>query len=421
MHDIINMTQIIDYKYFYKGYMSNFMSRYGRIASCLILAATLSACASLPRSPVPVELSPQATIPGMPDVRGWAGEPSAALADDFRRSLRQESAEDFPLRPDGTIRYPYLALSGGGANGAFGAGFMMGWTASGTRPLFKVVTGVSTGALMAPFVFLGPIEDQALRDFYTTTRNEDVFDVGSPVMAILRRDSMADTAPLATLISRYVDAELLARIAAEHRRGRRLYMGTVELDSRRFAIWNMGLIAERGDAEALALFQRIMLASSSMPVAFPPVLIEVEAGGTRYDEMHVDGFVGANVFLHVGAFNPSRLMAAQSRGRAVEELYIIHNGQLRQPPSPTTRSLGGIAMRSFEVSARAGIAGDLIREHAFASRDNAGFRWVTVGEDVDLPDPAEFDPVEMRRLYELGYREAQQQSVWRTMPPGLIE
>ena len=397
------------------------LGQHGHFVACLVFAIALSGCATLPRTPVPVELTAQATIPGMADVRGWAGEPSAALADDFSRSLQQESPTDFPLRPDGTIHYPYLALSGGGANGAFGAGFMMGWTASGTRPVFKVVTGVSTGALMAPFVFLGPIEDEALRDFYTTTRNEDVFDVGSAVFAILRRDSMADTGPLAALIARHVDAGLLARVAAEHRRGRRLYMGTVELDSRRFAIWNMGLIAERGDDQALDLFRRIMLASSSMPVAFPPVLIEVEADGKRYDEMHVDGFVGANVFLHVGAFDPSRLVARQTRGRAVEDLYIIHNGQLRPPPSPTTRSLGGIAMRSFEVSARAGIAGDLIREHAFASRSNAGFRWVTVDEDVELPDPADFNPEQMRRLYELGYKAALQDSVWRTTPPGSIE
>ncbi|KAF1689048.1 patatin-like phospholipase family protein [Pseudoxanthomonas koreensis] len=394
--------------------------RHGSAITGLFLAATLAGCATLPRSPVPVGQAHEATIPGMPDVRGWAGEPDDALAEDFSRSLQQESPDDFPVGADGTIRYPYLALSGGGANGAFGAGFMKGWTARGTRPLFKIVTGVSTGALMAPFVFLGPVEDDALKDFYTTTRNEDVFDAGSAVMAILRRDSMADTGPLATLIARHVDAALLARIAAEHRRGRRLYMGTAELDSRRFAIWNMGRIAEHGDAEALALFRRIMLASSSMPVAFPPVLFEVEAGGVRYDEMHVDGFVGANVFLHVGAFDPSALVANQPRGRALEQLYIIHNGQLRPPPSPTARSLGGIAMRSFEVSARAGIIGDLIREHSFASRTGAEFRWVTVDEQVELPDPADFDPVEMRRLYELGYREAQEDAAWRTAPPGLI-
>lgn len=395
--------------------------RLERVAAWLFLVAALAGCATLPRNPVPVELTPQAAIPDMPDVRAWAGQPDAALEDDFARSLQQESPDDFPVGPDGKVRYPYLALSGGGANGAFGAGFMKGWTASGTRPLFKVVTGVSTGALMAPFVFLGPVEDEALADFYTTTRNEDVFDAGSALIAILRRDSMADTGPLARLIARHVDAALLARVAAEHRRGRRLYMGTVELDSRRFAIWNMGAIAERGDAGALALFRRVMLASSSIPVAFPPVLIEVDAGGARYDEMHVDGFVGANVFLHVGTFDPSRLVAAQTRGRALEQLYIIHNGQLHPPPSPTTRSLGGIAMRSFEVSSRAGIAGDLIREHAFASRNGTEFRWVTVEEGIDLPDPADFDPAQMRRLYDLGYRAAQQASVWRTRPPGLIE
>ncbi|MBN8224088.1 MAG: patatin-like phospholipase family protein [Xanthomonadales bacterium] len=390
---------------------------------CLASISVLlvSGCATLPRNPAPVQDTPMATIPGMPDIRGWAGFPSAAITEDFSLSMRQESAQDFPVGADGVVRYPYLALSGGGANGAFGAGFLNGWTASGQRPVFKMITGVSTGALMAPFVFIGPAGDEALKHFYTTTSNDDVFVAGSVLMALMRRDSMADTRPLASLIAKVVDRELLRKIAAEHARGRRLYMGTVDLDTRRFVIWNMGRVAQYDNEQALKLFHQVMLASSSFPVAFPPVLFEVEFGGQRYDEMHVDGFVGANLFAHVGTFDPTAIIRTEGRAPGREQIYAIHNGQLNPPPSPTERSIGGIAMRVMEVSGRAGVIGDLFREYAFAQRNRSEFHWVTVAETVDLPDPADFDPVRMRELYQIGYEAGRSGNAWHDRPPAIGE
>lgn len=387
------------------------------VAAGALLLAT--GCATLPRNPTPVQDTPMAAIPGMPDVRGWAGFPSAAITEDFRLSMQQESPQDFPVGADGVARYPYLALSGGGANGAFGAGFLNGWTASGNRPVFKMVTGVSTGALMAPFVFIGPDGDESLKHFYTTTSNDDVFIAGSVLMALMRRDSMVDTRPLSELIATVVDRKLLRRIAAEHARGRRLYMGTVDLDTRRFVVWNMGRIAQYDTDQALDLFHRVMLASSSFPVAFSPVLFEVEFDGRRYDEMHVDGFVGANMFAHVGTFDPTEIIRSHGRAPGREQIYVIHNGQLSPPPSPTERSIGGIAMRVMEVSARAGVLGDLFREYAFAQRNQSEFRWVTVDESVDLPDAADFDPVRMRELYQVGYEAGKSGNPWRTSPPAI--
>ena len=395
-----------------------------RMAGCLravvaISVLLLSACANLPRNPVPAQYTPMATIPGMPDVRGWAGVPSVDLDQDFHLSMRQESSEDFPVGSDGVIVYPYLALSGGGSNGAFGAGFLNGWTASGRRPVFKIVTGVSTGALMAPFVFIGTEGDKTLEHFYTTTSNDDVFTAGSVLMALLRRESMADTRPLAELIAQVADRELLRKVAAEHGRGRRLYMGTGDLDSRRFTIWNMGRIAQYDTDQALALFRQVMLASSSFPVAFPAVLFDVEFEGRHYDEMHVDGFVGANLFAHVGTFDPSSILRNDGPVPGREHIYVIHNGQLRPPPSPTQRSIGGIAMRVLEVSARAGVIGDLFREYAFAQRNGSEFRWVTVAEDVDLPDAADFNPVRMRELFQIGFQAGQGADAWETQPPAI--
>ena len=189
------------------------MGGFARALALIGLATSLTGCAVLPRNPVPPALTPVATIPGMPDVRAWAGRTNKAMELDFEQSFAQESPTDFPRGADGTVRYPHLALSGGGANGAFGAGFLAGWTETGRRPpVFKIVTGVSTGALMAPYAFLGPEYDGALKEFYTTVETRDIFALGSILVALLRGDSLADTGPLAALIARNVDAAFLQRV-----------------------------------------------------------------------------------------------------------------------------------------------------------------------------------------------------------------
>jgi predicted acylesterase/phospholipase RssA len=214
------------------------------------------------------------------------------------------------------------------------------------------------------------------------------------------------------LLERYITADLLAEIAREHRRGRRLYMGTVDLDSRRFVVWNMGLIATYGNDAAVVLFRKVMLASSAVPIVFSPVLIEVEAQGKRYDEMHVDGSVGANVFLNAGLFDS--MEAYRAAGRiAREDIFIIHNGQHFAPAEATTRSLRGIAERVIAVSGRSTIVGDLFREFAFAQRNGSEFRWVTIDPSVRLTHPLSFDPVAMTELYDIGYRAAAERSLAR--------
>ena len=177
----------------------------------------------------------------MPDVRARAGGPIPVMERDLAQSFDQESRADFPRGPDGLVRYPHLAVSGGGANGAFGAGFLNGWTATGSRPVFKIVTGVSTGALIAPFAFLGSQYDDALREFYTTTATRDIFALGTLLLQLLQGEALADTAPLAALIARHVDEEFLGKITDAHARGRRLYMASVDLDSQQFVVWNMAL------------------------------------------------------------------------------------------------------------------------------------------------------------------------------------
>ena len=277
---------------------------------------------------------------------------------------------------------------------------------------------MSTGALIAPFATLGSEEDGALHEFYTTTTSRDIFERGSTLIRLLTHDSLASTRPLEALIACHVDAELLRKVAAAHARGRRLYVGTVDLDAQQFVVWNMGKIAASGRPEAVELFRRVMLASASIPIVFPPVFFDVEVDGRRYDEMHVDGGVAARVFLNGGVFDLALLSTRGGPGKGREDIFVIHNGQLRAVPSATPRSLFAIASDVLEVSGRSGMIDDLFRIYAVAVRVQGGYQWVTIAEDVKLGGAAVFDPVEMTALFALGYRVAREGPVWRTRPPG---
>jgi hypothetical protein len=391
----------------------------------LLWLLVLAGCTNLPRNPPPAARVFDATLPGFADVRAWAARPSAVMEQDLAASFAQESAAEFPPRPGGSVAYSHLTLSGGGANGAFGAGLLNGWTSRGDRPVFKIVTGVSTGALMAPFAFIGPDYDQALREFYTTTSTRDIFTVGSffaLARQLLSGEALADTRPLQAMIARHVDDALLRRVADAHQRGRRLYIGTVNLDAPRFMVWNMGLIASSGQPGALELFRKVMLASASIPVAFPPVFVEVELGrgGPRHDEMHVDGGVGARVFLHGGVLNGAIIRQRGGHGgRGKEGVYVIHNGQLIAQSDPVGRSLPEIAVRVIDATGRTAALGDLFRLFAYAQQnEGVELRWVTIPDDVAMGGDEVFDPVQMQRLYDVGYRMGASGSAWRLQPPG---
>ncbi|MCC6193761.1 MAG: patatin-like phospholipase family protein [Burkholderiales bacterium] len=356
-----------------------------------------------------------AEIPGLPYVRASAGQPSPVMMRDLVESFAQEPPGLFRTDADGRVHYAHLALSGGGPNGAFGAGFLKGWTETGNRPTFKIVTGVSTGALIAPFALLGPKYDAALHEFYTTTASRNIFRLLSIVPQLLGGESLAETGPLQVLIAQHVDEAFLREIAAAHARGQRLYVATVNLDSQRFVVWNMGLIAKAG---ALDLFRDVLLASSSVPVAFPPVFFAVEADGRRYDEMHVDGSVGAFVFYSGGVWSFAAAREAASARSASNDIFVIHNGQLPPNPQITSRSLRSIALRVFESAGRAAVVGDLFRIYSVAVHERSDFHWMTIPPGVEMTGNEVFDPAQMQALYDLGYRMALEGPRWRVHPPG---
>jgi len=379
----------------------------------------VTGCTSLERNPVPIDAMGRAVIPGMPDVRDWGDEPSPHFQEDLVQSVRDE------WEATGSVGggMEALLLSGGGSNGAFGAGVLSGWTEAGTRPTFKLVTGVSTGALAAPFAFLGPDYDEALEQLFTTVTSKDVYKIRNP-LTVLRKDSLTRTDPLAEKIKQVFDVAMMQKIAAEHQRGRRLYVGTTNLDAQRLVVWNMGAIAASGRPGSLELFRQVLLASASIPVAFPPVYINVEVDGARYDEMHVDGGVIAEFFLWGATVNiasAQRELGVDAAQRGKASIYIIRNGQIDPAPEQVERNLVDIASRSMITLLKAVAMGDLIRVWALAQRDGVDFNYIGIPpENAETPAGA-FDPSEMRRLFDLGRRLALEPEPWNKEPPSFIQ
>jgi hypothetical protein len=386
----------------------------------LVLLSAGTGCSARKRNPVPVDAMAAARVPGMPDIRAWGGTVSPAFHDDLVRSAAQETGDELPRAEDGRVVYAALLISGGGADGAFGAGFLNGWSEAGTRPVFKMVTGISAGALIAPFAFLGPQYDAVLEEAFTTIRSRDVYKTKA-----FPRESVASSKPLAGLIARFVDEELLAHVAAAHRRGRRLYVATGNLDYQTISVWNMGRIAEYGGPEALALFRNVMLASASIPVLMPPVMLEVEVDGARYDEMHVDGGVFAQFFFMGATVDLLRLVEeAEPRGRyATGVVYVIRNGQIRPEPFQIKRGLGAIAGRSIQSLVKSSALGDLYRVQAMTRELDIEFHYVGIPQGFETQDRTKvtFDPEIMRREFQLGYATAKSEDPWEQDLPGLGE
>jgi len=315
-----------------------------------------------------------------------------------------------------------LALSGGGSNGAFGAGLLNGWDASGTRPTFAVVTGISTGALIAPFAFLGGEYDAEIGKLFTSVHTEDVYKnksfFGMIGSVLGSSDSLTDSKPLQDLLDQYIDEEMLKKIAEAHNKGRRLLIATTNLDARKLVIWNMGAIAASGRPDAPELFRKVVLASASMPIAFPAVYIEVEADGRKYDEMHVDGGVITEVFFYSDIFKVEEgLEHVGIKKKPEVKLYIIRNSQIQPQYQEVKVNLLSIAGRSISSLTSTQGVGDLYRIYLLSEREGIDFNLASIPPDF-VPNAQEpFDPVEMKRLYDLGYNMAKSGYPWEKYPP----
>jgi hypothetical protein len=366
---------------------------------------------------VPDDRTTEAVIPGIPNARIMlGGGPDELIAVALRGAERQRAYMQSIGHTGPLPRASFLAVSGGGEDGAFGAGLLVGWTEAGTRPEFTLVTGISTGALTAPFAFLGPDYDEELRAVYTGITPEDVFEQRG-LTAALFDDAMSDTTPLRRTIARYADEEMLRRIAEEYERGRFLLIGTTNLDARRPVIWNIGEIARSGHPDALDLFHSILVASAAVPGAFPPVMIDVEVNGVPYQEMHVDGGAVAQVFVYPPALELRALSEQQGFVRD-RSLYIIRNARLDPDWASTQRSTLDIAGRAISSLIQSQGLGDLYRIYLLARRDGLDYNLAFIGDDFDVQLREPFDQAYMRALFDYGYDLARDGYPWHGVPPG---
>jgi len=347
-----------------------------------------------PRAPFTTADDAVAAIAGMPDARFWADSES-----DFNKAL--------PSQPG-----PWLVLSTGGADGAFGAGLLNGLSAAGNRPDYSVVTGVSTGALMAPFAFAGAKYDAALKDAYTKITAADIFELGAT------GDSFVDSWPLKDLIAKEITPQLLADIAAGYQAGRRLFVVTTDLDAERSVVWNMGAIAAHagdkdGGEAALNLFRSVLLASGSIPGAFPPVLIDVEGNGKHFAEMHVDGGVGGQFFVA-----PAALMASNSGYRIpATALYIVVNSGLQSDFSVVERSTPAILAQTVDMAVKVELRLMLDRALIAAKNSGIGCNVATIPATFSAPSRGPFDPNYMKALFDAGYEQGKGTAAFANAPP----
>lgn len=390
------------------------ISRYA--AHVAIVCIMLCGCSAPARNALPENLAHSAQIPDIDNAYSWS--------DQVPLDLDQQQSEALYMvnrlvseRGDAWLDEPlhYLALSGGGPNGAYGAGILNGWSRAGTRPKFNVVTGVSTGAIIAPFAFLGSDYDNVLLEIYTQYRTSDAVRFRS-VLGILLGDSAADVSGMRALIRKYIDTEVMQAIAEEYIDGRSLYIGTTNLDAGRPVSWDIGKIAASGAPRALSLIQDIILASASIPGVFPPVMIEYEANGTRYHEMHVDGGVTRQVFLFPGELRFQQLL--QDLGlTGKQQLYIVYNGSPAHRREIVKQDIFAISTRSIGTLIKNQGVGDLYRMFLFAQKNDIAFRLTSIPSDFSIQPDEMFDRDYMNSLFDVGFHRVQQPDFWQKTPP----
>ncbi len=388
------------------------------IGICFILL-TFSGCSKVVRFSLPEEYVNSAQVVGVEQVRDWGEEQSEYFQEDIIKSNKQfiENYPQIANNPNSTI--DILALSGGGSKGAFGIGVLKGWYDSGDMPTFKLVTGISTGALIAPYAFLGGEYLDIIAEFYTNLSDDDIYRK-KRLSKIIKSDSIARSLPLQVLIEENIDEELLNKIAEEHKKGRRLFVGTTNLDAKRLVIWNMGHIAEIGGERGLELFQKVLLASASVPVALPPVYISVEADGKNYDEMHVDGGASVEVFFYGAILDvQSAIEIIGLKEKPKVRLFIIRNGVILAKYKPVKPRITDIASNSLSSLIGGQGIGDLYRIYTFSQRDGFEFNLASLPDNYyyESESNAQFDSVEMNMLYEMGYKESKNGYPWKKYPP----
>ncbi|WP_249133918.1 patatin-like phospholipase family protein [Bradyrhizobium japonicum] len=364
----------------------------------LTCSLVLGACTSLPRTPYTAAEASTSRVLDIDGLRRYADDPVSKFS--FEKDT-------------GNATRSYLALSGGGADGAYGVGVLNGWTATRTRPTFSVVSGVSTGGLIAPFAFLGSQYDDTLKEVYTSGIAESLLNDPS-IVRVLFGSGLFGNTRLRELVARYVGPELMAQVARENAKGRKLLVVTTDLDTQRTAIWDMGKIAAVGTPEALKLFRDVMAASASIPLVFPPIMIDAEGEGRKFQEMHVDGGVTAPVLTL-----PEALLFQGSRlpGNAKLDIYILVNKKIERNFELVSNGTIDVASRSLSAITQSQTRSIIFSTYDFAKRNRLGFHLSYIAREYPAPPSEGFDTGYMRALYQYGYDKAAAGQAWSSTVP----
>lgn len=396
-------------------------------AGAIIGAGLLAGCDTPARlASLPEKLRGTASFHGLPaDTRVVLdGTDDALLGQIATATLQREI--DYAARTGTPLGdADYLAISGGGENGAYGAGLLTAWTSLGTRPAFKAVTGVSTGALIAPFAFLGSRYDKELERFYTTITKNDVMVSRGLVTAVLG-DSLYDSTPLLHLIRSVLTPDMVAEIGQEYsQKGRLLCVATTNLDVPAGVLWNIGGIAASGNLQAGELIAKILLASASIPGAFPPVMIDMDAGGEHFQEMHVDGGTVAQVVFYPPSFAGSDLSDLANRAELRQillkrrrRLYVIRNSRPGADLETVDRSTMKIAGRAVSTLISTQGIGDLYQLYVLCQRDRIDYNVTAIPGSFSEKLREPFDQAYMIKLYEAGRQAMLAGTAWAKVPPG---
>ncbi len=371
-----------------------------RCALVLTAALACTACASLPRA------SYTAAIAGS-ETRSWGDAPDAAFEKRVRASIAKASS--------GGKRPAFLTLSGGGGDGAYGAGILNGWTESGRRPDFTIVAGVSTGALIAPFAFMGPRYDATVKELYTSGVASSLLESPDLVSAIFGA-SIFSNDRLRDLVARYITPDFVADVARESERGRILFVLTTNLDSQRPVLWDMGAIARENSSGSVQRFRDVLVASASIPAVFPPILIDANANGHAFQELHVDGSVSANVFTLPRTYLSDRDNRSGTRGGII---YIVLNTSPKPAFQVTQDTTRAVAERTISMGFKEQVRNDLTATYAASRQIGFDFNVTYIDDDTSSGSGIGFDTARMRKLYDEGYERGRTGNFWRKTPPSL--
>ena len=361
-------------------------------------------------------------LAAFPDVRAVDGYKSKVLFDSFTAGMRERVRRWRAVGGQGQLPYDMLALSAGGPNGAFGAGVLCGWGQRPDRPEFDLVTGVSVGALMAPFAFLGPRYDEQLKSLFSDLSADDIL-VARGTLAAIFEESTLDSSPLRDRIDRHVDLAMIEDLAAAHEAGRRLYVGTTQLDSAEFVIWDIGAIAVRRTPDARDLVRSVLCASAAIPLLFPPVLFDVVDGsGRETDELHVDGAVVRPTFLPNQTFDGAAVARAvgyrwtDTRNR----IFVIVNGALRRRLSLVQRDALDIGVQAVGAMMQKLLRDEIVNLFVIGRAWDAEFSLVSLPRGQDIDDVKAFGAEDSNRLFEAGWALGEAGEWWKNLPDWLI-